>query len=161
MTEQANPNVAGSGPQFAILRTYLKDVSLETPNSPACFLGELKPQISLQLNTSVNELDKDTYEVVLDLTVTAQEEAKTAFLVQVQQAGIFKLHGFEEPRKAHTLAVFCPETLFPFAREAVSDLVVKGGFPQLLLAPINFEALYAQKRNEKNAEVAAPTESAH
>jgi preprotein translocase subunit SecB len=117
--------------------------------------------VSLQLNSSVNPLESQVYEVVLNVTVTAQQGDKTAFLAEIQQAGIFTLRGFDEQQMGSMLGAFCPNTLFPFAREAISDLVVKGGFPQLLLAPINFDALYAQKlRQESPASSPAP-QSAH
>jgi len=161
MTEQAIPNAAGEGPQFAILRTYLKDVSFETPNSPAVFTQDWKPEVNLQLNSSTNQLDNDVYEVVLNVTVTAKQGEKTGFLVEVQQAGIFRVQGFEETQKGAMLGAYCPNTLYPFAREAVSDLVVKGGFPQLLLAPINFDALYAQNLSQINAKVASPDQGAN
>lgn len=145
MTEPANPTNAGEGPQFAMLRTYLKDVSFETPNSPAVFMNETEPKIRVQINTAVNQLEPETYEVVVGVTATAADGDKTSFLVEVQQAGIFALKGFEEAQKNAMLGAYCPTALFPFARETVADLVAKGGFPQLLLAPVNFDALYAQK----------------
>lgn len=145
MTEQTNANSIDDGPQFALLRIYLKDVSFETPNSPAIFMQEPNQDVNLQLNSSVNPLEDDTYEVVLSVTVTAKQGDKTSFLVEVHQAGIFALKGFEESQKGAMLGAYCPNTLFPFAREAIADLVMKGGFPQILLAPINFEALHAQK----------------
>ncbi|MGD2074912.1 MAG: protein-export chaperone SecB [Gammaproteobacteria bacterium] len=160
MTDQAKASTGGE-PQFAIHRVYLKDASFETPNSPAVFTQEWKPEVSLQLNSSVNPLESQVYEVVLNVTVTAQQGDKTAFLAEIQQAGIFTLRGFDEQQMGSMLGAFCPNTLFPFAREAISDLVVKGGFPQLLLAPINFDALYAQKlRQESPASSPAP-QSAH
>ena len=161
MTEQATPNAAGEGPQFAILRTYLKDVSFETPNSPAVFTQDWKPEVNMQLDSSVNELDNGVYEVVLNVTVTAKQGEKTGFLVEVQQAGIFRVQGFEETQKGAMLGAYCPNSLYPFAREAVSDLVVKGGFPQLLLTPINFDALYAQKLSRVKSEVAPPDQGAN
>ncbi|MGD8615237.1 MAG: protein-export chaperone SecB [Gammaproteobacteria bacterium] len=160
MTDQAKASTGGE-PQFAIHRVYLKDASFETPNSPAVFTQDWKPEVSLQLNSSVNPLESQVYEVVLNVTVTAQQGDKTAFLAEIQQAGIFTLRGFDEQQMGSMLGAFCPNTLFPFAREAISDLVVKGGFPQLLLAPINFDALYAQKlRQESPASSPAP-QSAH
>lgn len=156
MTEQINANNVGDGPQFALLRIYLKDVSFETPNSPAIFMQELNQDVNLQLNTSVNPLEDDTFEVVLSVTVTAKQGDKTSFLVEVHQAGIFALKGFEESQKGAMLGAYCPNTLFPFAREAIADLVMKGGFPQILLAPINFEALHAQniaRKREKSGAI--------
>jgi preprotein translocase subunit SecB len=132
--------------QFAIQKIYLKDVSFESPNSPQAFSNdEWKPQINVQINSSNQTVADDTYEVVLNITVTAKHEEKTAFLAEVKQAGVFTISGFPEENLGGMIGAFCPETLFPFAREAVSELVSKGGFPQLLLAPVNFNALYAQQ----------------
>jgi preprotein translocase subunit SecB len=161
MTEENNQAPGGEGPQFAILRIYLKDVSFETPNSPAVFMQEWKPEVNLQLNSTVNSLDQDTYEVVLNVTVTAKHGEKTGFLAEVQQAGVFAIKGFDEAQKSSMLGAYCPNALYPFAREAISDLVVKGGFPQLLLAPINFDALYEQKLRKAAAPAASPEQGAH
>ena len=161
MTEENNQAQAGDGPQFGIVRIYLKDVSFETPNSPEAFRQEFKPDIKLQLNTSVNKLDGDLYEVVLNVTVTSELGEKTGFLVEVQQAGIFELKGYDEAQKGSVLGAYCPNTLYPFAREAISDLVVKGGFPQLLLSPINFDALYTQKMNQAQNQSAASQQATH
>ncbi len=156
MTEENPQAAAGGEPQFGILRIYLKDVSFETPNSPAVFTEDFKPDVNLQLNTSVNELQDNLYEVVLNLTVTSKQEERTGFLVEVQQAGIFEVKGFDGAQKGHMLGAYCPNMLFPFARQAVADLVAKGGFPQLLLAPINFDALHAQKQEQLRAQAASP-----
>jgi preprotein translocase subunit SecB len=154
MTEE-NPQAAtGTGPQFGILRIYLKDVSFETPNSPAIFTKEFRPEVKLQVNTVAHELDENLFEVVLNVTVTSTDGEKTAFLVEIQQAGIFQVQGFEASQKSRMLGVYCAETLYPFAREAVSDLVVKGGFPQLLLAPVNFDAVYTQNMNQADKQAA-------
>ncbi len=158
MTEANNPAASETeeGPQFAILRIYLKDVSFEIPNAPQVFTEEWKPDINLQINTEVSSVDTDVYEVVLNVTATAQQGDKTGFLVEVQQAGVFTVRGFDEEQKGSMLGAYCPNALYPFAREAISNLVAKGGFPQLLLAPINFDALYAQKI----AQASAPVDSA-
>ena len=161
MTEENKQAAGGDGPHFAIVRIYLKDVSFETPNSPEVFRQEFKPDVNLQLNTSVKELETDLFEVVLNVTVTSKQGDKTGFLVEVQQAGIFELKGYDEAQKASVLGAYCPNTLYPFAREAVSDLVVKGGFPQLLLSPINFDALYAQKMNQAQAQASASQQATH
>jgi preprotein translocase subunit SecB len=143
--------------QFAIQKIYLKDVSFESPNSPQVFTnGDLQPQINVQINSSSQAVAEDTYEVVLDITVTAKHEEKTAFLAEVKQAGIFTVAGFEPENTGGMIGAYCPEVLFPFAREAVSELVSKGGFSQLLLAPVNFNALYAQQIQQQQA--AAQTE---
>ncbi|MEA3242937.1 MAG: protein-export chaperone SecB [Pseudomonadota bacterium] len=160
MTEE-NKAQAGDGPHFGIVRVYLKDVSFETPNSPEVFRQDFKPDVNLQLNTSVNKLEDSLYEVVLNVTVTSKQDDKTGFLVEVQQAGIFELKGYDEAQKGSVLGAYCPNTLYPFAREAISDLVVKGGFPQLLLSPINFDALYTQKMTQADAPAAASEQVAH
>ena len=160
MTEE-NKAQAGDGPHFGIVRVYLKDVSFETPNSPEVFRQDFKPDVNLQLNTSVNKLEDSLYEVVLNVTVTSKQGDKTGFLAEVQQAGIFELKGYDEAQKASVLGAYCPNTLYPFAREAISDLVVKGGFPQLLLSPINFDALYTQKMNAADAPAAAAEQATH
>lgn len=155
MTEENPQATAGEGPQFGILRTYLKDVSFETPNSPAALSQSLKSQADLQLNSRVAELEDGLYEVVLTVNVTSKEDEKTLFLVEIQQAGLFTVKGFDGSQKDHLLGAYCPNILYPFAREAVADLVAKGGFPQLLLAPINFDALYAQNMTDMQAQIQA------
>jgi preprotein translocase subunit SecB len=125
-------------------RIYIKDVSFETPHSPQIFLQEWRPKVDLQLGTETDRLDNGVYEVVLKVTVTNKVGDKTAFLAEVQQAGIFILHGFSDQEMTHMLGSYCPNVLFPYAREAISDLVAKGSFPQFLLAPVNFDALLAQ-----------------
>ena len=137
--------------QFAIQKIYLKDVSFESPNSPQAFAGEgWRPEINVQLHSGHQAIAQDTYEVVLDITVTAKSQEKTAFLVEVKQAGIFTIAGFQEENLAGMLGAYCPETLFPYARESISEMISKGGFPQLLLQPVNFNALYAQKVQQQS-----------
>ncbi len=152
-TEQAQ------GPQFAIQRVYAKDISFETPNSPEIFKKEWKPEVKLDIDTRSNQLDEGVHEVILSLTVTTKVGEEVAFLCEVQQAGIFTIGAVEEAQKAHMLGSFCPNILFPYARECVSNLVNRGTFPALNLAPVNFDAIFAaymQKRAEaaKNAESA-------
>lgn len=142
-------------PQFAIQRIFTKDVSFETPNSPAIFQKEWKPEIKLDLDTRSNKLGDDTYEVMLAVTVTATVEGQTAFLAEVQQAGIFTIGNLPEAQLAHTIGAFCPATLFPYARETVASLVNRGSFPQLNLSPVNFEALFASYVQQRNAELKA------
>lgn len=147
--------------QFAIQKIYLKDVSFESPNSPQAFTdGDWKPKINVQINSSNSVIAQDTYEVVLSVTVTANQNEKTAFLAEVKQAGIFTMVGFPEENLGGMVGAFCPESLFPYAREAISELISKGGFPQLLLAPVNFNALYMQQL-EQNQAAAAEQETAH
>ena len=145
--------------QFAIQKIYLKDVSFESPNAPAVFQdAEWKPEINVQLNTEGKTIAEGIHEVTLTVTVTAKKEDKTAFLVEVKQSGIFQLTGFEQEQLGGMLGAYCPEVLFPFAREAITDLVTKGGFPQLLLSPVNFNALYMQHQQQQQAQQA---EQAH
>jgi preprotein translocase subunit SecB len=135
--------------QFNLQRIYCKDISFETPNSPSMFLGEWKPQMDMQLNTGMQKLDGDNYEVVLTVTVTVKSGDKTAFLAEVQQAGIFNIIGVPEEQMNPVIGITCPNILFPYAREVVSDLVNRGSFPQLLLAPVNFEVIYAQQAQQQ------------
>jgi preprotein translocase subunit SecB len=134
--------------QFAIQRIYIKDISYEAPSVPHVFQNEWKPELNLDINTKTSVIDKGIHEVVLTLTVTVKNDDKTAFLVEVHQAGIFTVLGFDEDQLKQTLGSFCPSVLYPYGREAVSDVVSRGGFPQLILAPINFDALYAQHNAE-------------
>lgn len=134
------------GQQFAIHKIYLKDMSFEAPNAPDIFRGEWKPKVNLDLQVENRKLDDSTYEVILKATVTASLDDQTAYLCEVHQAGVFGLKGFDDNTRGALLGSYCPATLFPYAREAVSDLVGKGGFPQLALAPVNFDALYMQQR---------------
>ena len=161
MAENSSSNQASR--EFALQRIYVKDVSFETPASPGIFTEEWKPESNLNLNSSVNRLSDDTYEVVLTITVTTKVGDKTAFLVEVQQAGIFHIKGFPDHEMGHMLGAYCPNILFPYAREVVSDLVNKGSFPQLLLTPVNFDALYAQHMQEQQArqQGAGDGEAAH
>lgn len=130
--------------EFIIQKIYTKDVSFETPNSPAIFQEEWSPETNVELGNIAQQVAEDVYEVVLTITVTAKIKDKSAFLVEVTQAGLFHMKGFTPEQLNGTLATYCPTILFPYAREAISDLVGKGGFPQLLLSPVNFDALYAQ-----------------
>jgi len=144
MTDQAT-----NQQQFAIQKIYIKDVSLESPNSPAIFQeGQWQPEVNVQINTVAKSAADNLHEVVLTITVTAKQNGKTAFLVEVKQAGLFLLSGFPAEQLGGMLGAYCPEVLFPFAREAISELVSKGGFPQLLLAPVNFNALYTQHQQQ-------------
>lgn len=136
--------------QLAIQKIYLKDVSFESPNSPNIFSGDsVQPSINVQLNSSNQVIVEGVYEVVLDITVTAKHNDKTAFLVELKQAGVFSLSGFSEEDLVTMLNAYCPETLFPFAREAIAELIGKGGFPQFILQPVNFNALLAQQAEQQ------------
>lgn len=139
---------AEDGAQFSIQRVYIKDLSFEAPNTPQMFTEQWAPHIDLHLQSKAVQLDETVHEIVLTVTVTAKLGDKTAYLVEVQQAGIFTLQGFAPADLARTLGSFCPNILFPFAREAVAELVSKGGFPQLLLTPVNFDAIYAHMQKQ-------------
>ncbi len=130
--------------RFLIQKIYVKDISFETPNSPHIFREKWEPDVSMQMGNTVIALSPDVQEVVMAVTVTAKVNDKIAFLVEVHQAGIFTVEGFSAEEMGQVVGSFCPNILFPYAREVVSDLVTRGGFPQLLLAPVNFDALYAQ-----------------
>ncbi|KEA63614.1 Protein export cytoplasm chaperone protein (SecB, maintains protein to be exported in unfolded state) [Marinobacterium lacunae] len=138
-------------PQFALKRVYLKDASLETPAAPQVFTKAWQPEVNLDINTRSTSLDEQHFEVVLSLTVTVKNEGEAAFLVEVQQAGIFLLAGLGEAEAKHTLGAFCPNLLFPYAREAIDNLASKASFPALMLAPVNFDALYAQQLQQAQA----------
>jgi preprotein translocase subunit SecB len=150
MAEQQANGVAAE--QAAIQRIFVKDISFEAPNAPAIFRKEWKPEVKLDLDTRSEKLDDSTYQVILSLTVTTTVGEETAFLCEVQQAGIFSISQLEETQMAHMLAAFCPNILFPYAREAVSSLVNRGTFPQLNLAPVNFDALFAQYLQQRQSE---------
>ncbi len=137
-------------PEFLIQRVYIKDLSFEAPQSPQIFQQQWQPEINLELQTQTNALGEDVHEVILSLTVTATAEKKTAFLVEVKQAGIFTLKNFPEVQLKAMLGSVCPGILFPYAREVISDVVTRGTFPQLYLTPINFDALYAQHLAESD-----------
>jgi preprotein translocase subunit SecB len=150
--EGANGQANAQG-QFAIQRIYVKDMSFESPNSPAIFQKEWKPEVKMDLDTRSTKIDDNSYEVVLSVTVTAKAGEETAFLVEVQQAGIFTIGEMTDQQKAHIMGSFCPATLFPYARECVSNLVNRGTFPQLNLAPVNFDAIFAAYMQKRAQEV--------
>lgn len=130
--------------QFSIQKIYTKDLSFETPNAPKIFREKWEPVVDFNLGTKVDKLENTVFEVTLTVTITVKSGDQNAYLVEVNQAGIFTLENFTEQELGPMLGSFCPNILFPYAREVVSDLVTKGGFPQLLLAPVNFDALYGQ-----------------
>jgi len=142
-------------PVFGIEKLYVKDLSLEVPNAPQIYLEREAPQVEIQLGTSGNGLGDGVYEVVLTVTVTAKLEEKTVFLVEVGQAGIFRIMNVPNEQIEPLIAVACPNILFPFAREAVSDAVTRAGFSPIVLQPVNFEAMYMQRLQEQ---APAPTE---
>ncbi|RFA30669.1 protein-export chaperone SecB [Alkalilimnicola ehrlichii] len=143
---QATNQQGAAGQQFNLGKIFLKDVSFETPNSPEVFqTGEWKPEVNVDLDSNARGIAEKTYEVVVRVTVTTKQAGKTAYLCEIQQGGIFQIDGFDEPTLKALLGGYCPNILFPYAREAVSDIITKGGFPQMLLGPVNFDALYQQR----------------
>ena len=148
--QQANDKT--HAPQFEIQRIFTKDISFESPNTPHTFTEEWKPEVSLNLETKSNRIQDHMHEVILSITATVTTNKKTAFLIEVQQAGIFIVNGFPNDQLHHMLGSFCPNILFPYAREVISDIVVRGGFPQLILAPVNFDALYSQHMEQQAKE---------
>jgi preprotein translocase subunit SecB len=137
--------------QFLVQRIYTKDVSFEAPNTPQIFQEQWQPEINVGLGTEANGLGNGNFELVLKVSVEAKYQDKTIFLVEVQQGGLFRIDGFNEQETDALMGVAAPNVLFPYAREVVSDLVTRGSFPQFLLQPVNFEALYAQQRQAKAA----------
>jgi len=131
--------------QFAIQRIYTKDISFESPNAPQVFISEWEPKINVDLSTEIQALSEDTIQVILTVNVVAKHEDKAVFLVEVQQAGIFLAKGFSEEELGPLMGIGAPNALYPYAREAVSDLITRGSFPQFTLQPVNFEQMYAQQ----------------
>ena len=139
-------------PVFSIEKIYVKDLSLEAPNAPQIFLQKENPQVGIELQNKAAKIDDGVFEVVVTVTVTSKTQDKVAFLVEVAQAGIFQIRNVPEENISAILGITCPNILFPYAREAVSDMVTRAGFPPVLLNPINFEALYAQQLQQHPAE---------
>ena len=137
--------------QFSLQRIYVKDISFESPNAPSVFQQPFKPKVGLDLDTTSQSVGEDLYEVVVKVTaqVSNNEDGATAFLVEVEQGGLFRIAGLEGEQLDHTLGAFCPNVLFPYARECIDNLVNRGSFPPLMLAPVNFEAMYAQKKQRQ------------
>ena len=136
-----------TGPQLALQAVYLKDCSFEAPQGPRV-TGEWNPQINLDLNTSVSTVEGDLREVLLTVTLSAKQGDRTVFLVEVKQAGAFVMQNLSEEEIKRATAVVCPGVLFPYVRSVVSSLVSQGGFPQLLLPPVNFEALFVANQQQ-------------
>ncbi len=147
---EENTNEQGNT-EFGIQRLYVKDLSWESPKAPEVFLQDWKPELHMDLGTQSARLDDEHHEVVLTVSVKVQMGEDVVFLVEVQQAGIFMAKGFKDEELKPMLGSFCPSVLYPYAREAVTDLVVRGGFPQLYLAPVNFDALYHQHEQQEQA----------
>ena len=144
-------------PVFGIEKLYIKDLSVEVPNAPEVFLEQEQPQIEIQLNTSGRAVGEGVFEVVLTVTVTAKTGDKTVFLVEVGQGGVFRIQNVPDEQMEPLIAIACPNVLFPYAREAVSDAIGRAGFQPIVLQPVNFEGMYMQ-RLQQQAESGAPTE---
>jgi preprotein translocase subunit SecB len=148
------------GPMFALQRIYLKDMSFESPKAPDVFKSQWQPKINFNIGTRNNKLADGVHDVVLTLTVEAKQDDNTAFLCEVQQAGVFTCAGFSDADLERVLATVCPNILFPYAREVIDSLVVKGSFPPIMLAPVNFDAVYAQAKQQQGQGAGANGESA-
>ena len=148
---------AQNQPVFSIEKLYVKDISLEIPNAPQVFLEREAPQVDIQLHHQSNKVDEGVYQTLLTVTVTAKIKEKTLFLVEVGQAGIFTIRNIPEADMDPVLGIACPNILYPYVREVVSDLVSRAGFPPVVLTPVNFEALYqAQKQAQAEQQPASP-----
>jgi preprotein translocase subunit SecB len=145
-------------PVFSIEKVYVKDLSLEIPNAPRIFLEREAPQVDIQLHHKSAGVEDGVYETTLTVTVTAKIADKTMFLVEVSQAGIFAARNIPAQDLEAVLAIACPNILFPYVREVVSDVVVRAGFPPVVLAPVNFEAIYQAQRNPQPAVDAPPVQ---
>ncbi|NBS26384.1 MAG: protein-export chaperone SecB [Gammaproteobacteria bacterium] len=155
---QQNPAVQpGSDPsqqRFGVQRVYIKDVSFEAPDTPDVFRRQYNPQVNFSINNRSNQIEDGIYEVVLRLTADVKQDDKTVFLVEIEQAGIFEIRGVEGEQLEQVLTITCPNVLFPYGREAIDALVTRGSFPALLLAPINFENIYLQAKQQQQAQQA-------
>ena len=153
MTDKPAAPQENNEAQFMIQRIYVKDSSFEAPGTPAVFQQDWQPELALELNFENKLLEKTVYEVILTVTATVKNKGVFAFLSEVKQAGIFTINGVVNEQLDHLLGSFCPSILFPYAREVVTSQVIHGSFPQLVIAPVNFDALYIQKMQEKKEEV--------
>ncbi len=153
-------NAGQDDQQFFVQKVYLKDLSFESPQTPDIFTrSDWSPEVSVQVGNNATRLSDNAFETELTITVTATHEEKTVYLAEVQYAGVFTIKGFEDGTRRQLLGAYCPTLIFPYIRETVSDLVMKGGFPQMVLQPINFDALYAQHEQQQAAQAEAPADS--
>ena len=161
MAEEQAASQQNPQQQFAMQRIYSKDVSFESPATPGIFGKQWQPKVNVDLNTKSDKFDdKGNFEVVLTITITAKVDEETAFLVEIQQAGIFLVTGFSDNDLRRVLGTAAPTILFPYAREAIDALCVKGGFPPVMLAPVNFDALYQQAMAQQAQNASAEGEAA-
>jgi len=141
-------NIKENNIQFFIHKIYLKDISFESPYASDIFFNEnIKPKTDIQINSNFSKIKENVYETVLKITITAKFQNKILFLIEVHQAGIFKISNINKEEKKHLLEVYCPSILFPYAKELIVIKIIKGGFPEIHIPPINFEALYQKKIN--------------
>lgn len=159
MAEQDGNTQAPNDAQFLVQKVYVKDISFETPNTPEVFKMEWKPEVEMNMSNKATPIGDDHFDVVLTVTLTVKIGDKTAYLVEVNQAGIFLIKNLPDDVVDRMLSIVCANILFPFVREAVSDVVTRGGFPQLLLAPVNFDALYEQQKSENEARLDAAAQA--
>jgi preprotein translocase subunit SecB len=152
--QEGNPEVPNDA-QFLVQKVYVKDISFETPNSPEVFKMEWKPEVDMNMTNKATPIGDDHFDVVLTVTLTVKLGDKVAYLVEVNQAGIFMIRNLPEDVIERMLSIVCANILFPFVREAISDVITRGGFPQLLLAPVNFDALYEQEKQQAKDQLEA------
>ncbi len=159
MTEenQVAANAENQGPTMSLQKIYNKDISFEAPNAPQIFNEKGQPEIKLNMNQKVNKLDENVFEVAITATVTCTVNEKTAYLAEVCTAGVFSMSNFTEQALHQTLGVYCPNTLFPYVRQEVSNLVMTGGFQPLMLQPVNFEQMYTQQMKQAQEQAASST----
>lgn len=162
MTDQIDTNADAAAaeagqdaPQFAIQRVYVKDISFEAPNLPEMFSTDFKPQVKMEMNSKSRQVSDNNFEVVLSVTLSAEVEEKTAFLAEVQQAGLFFINGFNEQQTHQLLGAAAPESLYPYVREAVANMIGRTGFPAIQLTPVNFMGLYMERMQQAQAEAGA------
>lgn len=157
----AAPNPQADGRQVLLQKFFVKDASIEVPNAPQVFTKAWKPDVDVQVNSRVQDMSNDQWQVILTITVTAKLGDETAFLIEAHQAGLFLIKGFNtNAERGAVLGAYCPSLIFPFARETIADLVQRAGFPQLLLQPINFDALYLQHQRQQAAAAAPAADAA-
>lgn len=159
--EGATAAPGGQGGQILLERLYLKDVSFESPRSPAVFGETWRPEFQLDVNTRASNLGEDRFEVLLSITLRCRSDDKTAYIAEIQQAGVFQVTGVDAAARQRVLGTLCPGTLFPYVRETADNLVVKGGFPAVHLAPVSFDGLYAEALRRQAAEAGGGDAKAH
>ena len=158
----ADENQTEGDKRLTIGKIYVKDFSFESPQTPGIFKsGDWSPQTNLNLRSSHTAVDDDLHEVVLTITIDAKEGEKTLFLVELHQAGLFEVSGYGQEEMGAIIGSFCPNILFPYARESIAGIIQKGGFPEFVLQPINFDALYMQSLQQRAEASSAPAEETH